>query len=110
MQNLITVRGSMVTRPLPVQTKQAAVVLGGHLATWRKLQGLTAEQVAQRAGTTRQTLGKLERGDASVGMAVLLNVARALGQLSVLIDALDPYNSAVGLARVDEILPKRVRQ
>ena len=45
-----------------------------------KLQGLTAEQVADRAGITRTTLRRLEHGDPNVGLDVFLEVCRALAQ------------------------------
>lgn len=100
----------MATRPTPVRTQRAAQQVGDHLRTWRKLLGLTAEQVAERAGITRQTLGRLERGEPTVGFDVVLNVLRALGQLDALVTALDPYESDLGRARADQVLPVRVRR
>ena len=41
-------------------TEQAAIRLDVHLATWRKLLNLTADQVAQRADISRGTLRRLE--------------------------------------------------
>ena len=66
-------------RPVPFQVQQAGVDIGENLAAWRKLRNLTAQQVAERAGTTRQTVGRLERGDLSVGLDIVLGVARAVG-------------------------------
>ncbi|WP_395656516.1 helix-turn-helix domain-containing protein [Nocardioides sp.] len=80
------------------------------MAAWRKLQGLTAEQVADRAGLSRGTLRRLENGETSVGLDVLLNVARVLGALDRVVEALDPYETDLGRARADEALPKRVRR
>ena len=40
----------------------------------------------------------------------VLRVARALGVLDVIAEALDPYNSDVGRMRADELLPIRVRK
>ena len=100
----------MATRPIPARTRQAAVELGEHLRTWRKLHGLTAQQVAERAGVNRNTISRLERGETTVGLDVLLNVARALGQLDSLVAALDPYETDLGRARADEALPQRVRR
>ena len=97
-------------RPSPFRTRKAAADLGEHLRTWRKLQGLTAEQVAERAGVTRQTVGRLERGEPTVGFDVFLNVARALGLLDDIVTATDPYENPLGRARADETLPKRVRR
>jgi transcriptional regulator with XRE-family HTH domain len=100
----------LATRPISARTRRAAVEFGEHVRTWRKLQGLTAEQVAERAGVNRNTLGRLERGELTVGFDVVLNVARALGQLDRLVEALDPYESDLGRARADQALPTRVRR
>lgn len=87
----------------------AAQRVGAHLSAWRKLQSLTAEQVAERAGISRGTLRRLENGETSVGIDVLLNVARVLGQLDRVVEAFDPYETDLGRARADQALPKRVR-
>ncbi|UFU02231.1 helix-turn-helix domain-containing protein [Ruania suaedae] len=99
----------MATRPLPVAVRRAAEELGENLTAWRKLQGLTAQQVAERAGITRSTLRRLEQGDPGVGMGSFLSVARALGQLPRVAEAVDPYETDFGRARSDQLLPQRVR-
>ena len=97
------------SRPLPYPVDSAAREIGAHLATWRKLQRLTAQQLSERAGVSRSTLSKLENGDSSVGFDVILRVARALGVLQRLEDALDPLDTDLGRARAHERLPQRVR-
>lgn len=84
--------------------------LGRSFSTWRKLLGYTTEQVAERAGISRPTLTKIEHGDASVGFASLLAVARVLGVTDRLLSALDPYESELGRASADRVLPVRVRR
>lgn len=100
----------MSTSPTPARTARAAREIGEHLRTWRKLQGLTAEQVADRAGVTRGTLRRLETGDGAVRLETFLNVARVLGVLDRVTPALDPYETDLGRARADEVLPQRVRR
>ena len=68
-------------RPSPAKVRLAAERIGQHVVTWRRLLGLTAEQVAQRAGISAPTLRKLEHGDPSVTLETYLNVLRALGRL-----------------------------
>jgi len=92
------------------RTVRAARQLGENLTTWRKLQNLTAGQLADRAGTSRVTLSKLEHGDPGVGLGVVLEVLRALGQLDAVVTATDPYESDVGRIRAGEALPRRVRR
>lgn len=97
-------------RPSPAKTARTAQLIGEHLLTWRKLQNLTADQVCQRAAISRPTLRKIEHGDPAVSFESFLNVARALGRLDDLTEALDPYNTAFGRARADQTLPERVRR
>jgi transcriptional regulator with XRE-family HTH domain len=84
--------------------------IGGNLTAWRKLQGLTASQVADRAGVSRTTLSKLEHGDSGVSLGVVLEVLRALGQLDAVVEATDPYESDLGRVRAGQELPQRVRR
>lgn len=99
-----------MSRPVSSRVKAGAVSIGEQLVAWRKLHGLTAVQVAERAGISRGTLRRVEVGDAGVSMQAFLSVARALGVLDAVVTALDPYETDLGRARVDEILPKRVRR
>jgi transcriptional regulator with XRE-family HTH domain len=88
---------------------RALRVLGQQVADWRKLQRLTAAQVAERAGISRDTLRAIEQGKGTASMENLLRVLRVLGILDGVITATDPYLTDVGRLRADEILPKRVR-
>jgi transcriptional regulator with XRE-family HTH domain len=99
----------MATRPTPRRTTTAARTIGGQLQTWRKLLGLTAQVVAERAGISRSTLTRLEAGDAHVGLDTFLNVSAALGILQRITQATDPYETDFGRARADQQLPQRVR-
>jgi transcriptional regulator with XRE-family HTH domain len=100
----------MATRPTPIRTRRAAADLGEHIRTWRKLLGLTSEQLAERVGVNRGTITRLERGDAAIGIGVFLSVANALGQLDNVVKSVDPYETPLGRARSDEALPQRVRR
>jgi transcriptional regulator with XRE-family HTH domain len=96
-------------RQTPFATQEAASEIGENLRTWRILLNLTAEQVADRAGVARSTIGRLERGEPTVGFEVVLNVARVLGVVEALVASTDPYQTALGRARADQHLPRRVR-
>jgi len=98
-----------VAGSLPPTIVRSAREIGDDFSGWRKILGLTAEQVADRADITRETLRKLERGDPTVGFHVVLRVARALGVLGTLTEALDPLRTDLGRARADLLLRKRVR-
>ncbi|WP_166353441.1 helix-turn-helix domain-containing protein [Phytoactinopolyspora limicola] len=102
----------MPTRPVSSRSRRAAHTLGEYITTFRKLQGLTAAQVADRAGITRTTLRRLERGEPNVGLDVFLEVCRVLGILDFVLEGMNPYETALGqsLAEQNLTLPKRVRQ
>lgn len=99
-----------MVRPTAPKILSAANDIGEQLVTWRKLLGLTATQVADRAGISRSTMTKVENGDVGVSFGAVLKVTRALGLLDTVVDATDPYNTDLGRARADETLPKRVRR
>jgi transcriptional regulator with XRE-family HTH domain len=92
--------------PIAVASGQRRI--GEDLATWRRLRRLTAAQVADRAGISRYTVMRLENGEGAT-MENLLRVARALGVLDQLVEAVDPYRTDVGRLRSEEALPERVR-
>lgn len=99
----------MPPSPTPLPVRRALREVGGSLAGWRKLRGLTQVQLADRAGVSRDTVGRLERADGGVSSESLLRVLRGLGILADLQRALDPYESDVGRLRSNERLPQRVR-
>lgn len=97
-------------RRTPSRTVRAARDIGAHLRVWRKLLGLTAEDVAERAGVARSTYRRLESGELGVSMETYLNVLRVFGQLDQAVGAIDPYETDLGRARADQQLPERVRR
>ncbi|WP_105034931.1 helix-turn-helix domain-containing protein [Cryobacterium aureum] len=98
----------MVTE-LPSAIIRSAREIGLNFAGWRKILGLTAAQVADRADITRDTLRKLEHGDPTVSFHVVLRVSRALGLLETITMALDPLDTDLGRARAGQLERKRIR-
>lgn len=99
-----------MVRPTSPKIFRAAEDIGEQLVVWRKLLGLTASDVAERAGVSRGTVSKVEHGDPGVSYGAFLKVVRAVGILNDVVDATDPYNTDLGRARANETLPKRVRR
>ena len=97
-------------RPIPAATRLAAKRIGENLSTWRRLYGLPSQTVAERAAVSRSTVSRLENGDPTVSLATFLNVCRSVGILDQIIEATDPYNTDLGRARADQVLPQRVRR
>ncbi|OIJ32842.1 MULTISPECIES: helix-turn-helix domain-containing protein [unclassified Microbacterium] len=96
----------MAMTPIPV--KRAVRTIGQNLAIQRKLLGLTAKMVAERAGTTPQTISRLENGEGTT-LEVTLRVMRVLGLMDAVVAASDPFNTERGRLMADEKLPERVR-
>jgi transcriptional regulator with XRE-family HTH domain len=93
----------------PLAVARGLRLMGTHVSNWRKLQRLTAAQVAERAGISRDTLRAIEQGKGTANTENLLRVLRILGILDDVVAAADPYQTDVGRLRADEILPRRVR-
>lgn len=109
ISDVIAYSGGMATRPLPYAPRAAATTIGEQLSAWRRLLGLPAKVVAERAGISTSTLSKLENGDPGVALGTFLNVCRALGMMDQVVTATDPYETPLGRARADQSLPKRIR-
>ena len=82
---------------------------GGHVRGWRMALGLTAQQVAERADITRDTLRRIESGHPGVSFGNVAQVLRALGVLDQAVGAIDPLNSDIGRLRADRLTRKRAR-
>ena len=99
----------MTASKTPIAVANGLRRIGEDLATWRRLRRLTAAQVADRAEVSRHTVMRLQNGEGA-SLENLLRVARALGVLDSLAEALDPYATDEGRLRSEEALPERVRQ
>ncbi|WP_120002876.1 helix-turn-helix domain-containing protein [Nesterenkonia muleiensis] len=82
---------------------------GEHVRGWRMVLGLTAQQVAERADITRDTLRKIESGNPNVSFSNVVQVLRALGVLDQVVSAIDPLNSDIGRLRAGSLAKKRAR-
>ncbi|OUE31010.1 helix-turn-helix domain-containing protein [Clavibacter capsici] len=96
----------MSTTP-PAVTRSLRTI-GQNVVNQRKLLGLTAKMVAERAGTTAPTISKLENGQGT-SLEITLRVLRVLGLMDGVVAATDPFGTERGRLMVDEKLPERVR-
>ncbi len=67
------------------------------------------ELLAERAGISRITLGKIEKGESTVSMGAYASVLFALGLAEKLQNIADASIDVVGRELEEECLPKRVR-
>ena len=94
---------------LPLPVRRALRKLGADIATARKRRRITMELMAERAMTSRQTIGRLERGDPVVSVAIVATVLFVLGMTERLAELVDATADPVGLDLDEARLPKRVR-
>lgn len=86
------------------EAQEHATELGWRLRLARRRRGIGADEMAVRCGVTKPTIYKLERGDITVSLAVLVRCLDTLG----LIDDLDwiAARDETGAAIADERLGK----
>ena len=84
--------------------------IGLSLKSWRAMGGVTADELAEAIGVSRDTLSRVERGDSSVGVGTVLDVCGEFGLLDKVMGAVDPANSEVGKIGLLHGVPKRVRK
>ena len=65
--------------------------------------------MAERAFVSRNTLARVEKGDAGVSMGIYASVLFVLGMADRLGDLADSTRDAVGLSLEEERLPRRIR-
>ena len=100
----------MVTRRPDYDTDDALALVGERVTRWRRLVGLTQQQVADRAGVSRGAVVRIEAGEPGPSVDTFFRVLNALHILDQVTDALDPMRTAVGMARAEEKIPQRVRR
>lgn len=77
---------------------------GAHVRLWRKLNGISATDLAARAFVTRETLRHIENGTGSPRLDSVVAVLATLGIADSVVTAVDPYRSEAGRARLDAII------
>jgi len=84
--------------------------LGDDIYDARKRRKLSATVVAERAFTSRKTLGRIEKGDPSVSMGIYAAVLNALGLLGELENLADASRDDLGLMLTSEANKRRNRE
>lgn len=93
--------------PLPV--KRAIKRLGQDLCDARKRRRIPMRLAAERAGISRATLSKIEKGDEGVSLGAYAKILFVLGMIQQLAELADLKFDELGLGLEAESLPKRIR-
>ena len=102
------IKKSGIKRPIPVQ--RAIRKLGQDIRDARRRRRLPMSLVAERAGVSRVTLAKLEKGDPGVSIGILGSVLFAIDLLERLQELADPQYDSLGRMLEEEHLPQRIRR
>lgn len=97
------------TRSYSRVTRQALTMLGKLIRIGRAERGLTAQELADRAGISRTTLSSIEKGAPGAEIGVVFEVASLVG---VRLFDYDERTLQINNSRLDEkltLLPKSVR-
>jgi transcriptional regulator with XRE-family HTH domain len=94
---------------LPIPVISALRKLGQDINDARRRRRITAQLMAQRAGLSRSTIGKIEKGDPTTSMGSYGAVLFVLGMEKRLSDLVDSIHDLIGRRLEDENLPQRVR-
>lgn len=93
--------------PLPIQ--KTLRKLGKDIRYARLRRRITMELMSERAGFSRITLSKIEKGDPSVSMGSYSSALFVLGMVDNLAKLADASYDIVGRELEEERLPKRIR-
>lgn len=102
-------KGSRAQSALPIPVRRALATLGRDISTARRRRNMTIATLAERAFIGRNTVTRVERGDAGVSLGIYATVLFVLGMADRLATLADPTTDQVGLTLAEEQLPRRAR-
>jgi len=104
-------RMSKIALSPPFAVAEALTRLGDNIRTARLRRRMTIEDLAERVGVSRRTMGDVERGKATTAIVAYLGALWALGLSEQMRDVADPDRDAEGKilesVRRPQTAPKR---
>ncbi len=83
--------------------------MGKDISDARRRRRITVQLMAERAGVSRATIGKIEKGDPTTSIGGYSSVLFVLGLTNRLSDLVDAVHDLTGRQLDEEKLPQRVR-
>ena len=96
--------------PIPLPVGRALLKLGSDLSLARRRRHISQASLAERMGASLSTVRRMEKGDARVPIHFFARALHVFGEIQALEHLLDTPHDELGLALMDERLPKRVRR
>lgn len=94
---------------IPIPAARALRKLGSDLRDARRRRRIPTKVMAERAGISRTTLSKAEKGEPGVSVGTLATLMFILGLTERLVALADVTHDQVGRDLGDELLPQRIR-
>ena len=94
---------------LPIPAVKALRKMGNEIRDARRRHRITIKLMAERAGVSPKTIGKIERGDPTTSIGGYASVLFVLGLTERLAGLADPAHDLTGRRLDEEKLPQRVR-
>jgi len=94
---------------LPIPVVIALRKAGKDICDARRRRRVTVQLMAERAGVSRATIAKIERGDSTTSIGGYAAVLFVLGMTDRLSDLVDAAHDLTGRQLEEEKLPQRVR-
>lgn len=91
-------RVSKIAQSPPAAVAETLTQLGGKIRTARLRRRMTIQDLAERVGVSRRTMGEVERGKATTAVAAYLGALWALGLIGQMRDVADPDRDEEGKA------------
>lgn len=98
-----------IKHPLSIPVIRSLRLLGEDIKNARRRRRIQTALLAERAGISRITLGKIEKGDPSVSMGGYASVLFSLGLIKQLETIAHSNHDIVGRDLEEDRLPKRIR-
>ena len=102
-------KSSRSQQALPTSVRRGLKKLGQDISAARRRRRLSVALMAERAFISRNTLGRVEKGDAGVSMGIYASVLFVLGMADRLGGLADAASDPIGLYLEEERLPRRIR-
>lgn len=103
-------RSSKSKRRVPIPVQRAIRKMGQDIRDARKRRRLPIALVSERAGISRATLIKLEKGELGISIGIVGSVLLALDLLERLQDLADIKHDSLGRMLEEERLPQRIHR